>query len=125
MKAAPAIAVPVVTAAVLAGCAQISVHQADGTVTQENRFGSVSINAEPGQKPVLFKARGLGIVSTGGRFTLGYVDADYAMLPVGDCRIVIWMDKGMAVQALDAVRDMGDQICLAGPGATDITNEGE
>jgi hypothetical protein len=117
--------VAALTVMVLTGCAQISVHQADGTVTQENRFGAVTIRTEPGKQPILFRAQGVGIVTTGDRFTLGYVDADYAVLPLGDCRIVIWMDAGMKAQALDAVRNMGDQVCLAGPGASDFNMKGE
>ncbi len=110
---------------VLCGCTQISVHEGDGTVTQERSFGAVILKAEPGTQPILFQAKGLGVVTAGNRVTLGYVNADYALLPVGDCRIVIWIDKDMKVQALDAVRDLGDRVCLAGPGAAEISNKGE
>jgi hypothetical protein len=74
---------------------------------------------------VIFRAEGFGIVSTGGRFTLGYVNAEYALLPVGDCRIVIWLDGDARPQALDAVRGLGEPVCFAGPGAPLETEEGD
>lgn len=110
---------------VLGGCTEIRVHQGDGSVTTDRGFGAVTFKAEPGSKPVLFQAKGVGIVTTGDRFTLGYVNADYAVLPIGDCRIVVWIGQNGRVQALDALRDLGDSICLVGPGALERGEKGK
>ncbi len=39
------------------------------------------------------------------------------MLPLNDCRIVVWVDENTPPELLEMITAKGESICLIGPGA--------
>ena len=101
----------------LAACAQVTIHAGDGSVSQATRFGLLSIEPDPGTTAQIVDLRGIGLVGQNGGMTLGYVSSSTAVLPVGDCRIVVWVDQTVAAQTgLAALLEDRPDICAVGPG---------
>ena len=81
------------------------------------------IDTQPGRLPQIVRLEGLGLVSQNGAMTLGYASAEYAILPTGGCRIVVWLDKETVPPAfLDDLAGKDETLCLAGPG---VHSQGE
>ena len=100
-----------------AACTQVVVHESDGKVRVENGIGIVQLTTYPGRQPQVIQSQGLGLTVRDGAVTLGYFSADMAVLPIDDCRIVIWFDEDASPQSISAMIGEADGICTLGPGA--------
>ncbi|MDX1423413.1 MAG: hypothetical protein R3322_09755 [Kiloniellales bacterium] len=107
--------------AVLLGCTQITVVGADGEVTTENGVGIVKLEAHPNRQPQIIRSTGFGIVSHDGRLTIGYHASDIALLPSDDCRIVVWLEEGQSLEAIQDIVAENDDICVIDNGRTNLT----
>lgn len=97
----------------LAGCAEVSVHQADGTVTVERHFGVVAVQVEPGERSQLIETTGFGVIGSDRQVVLGYHAGQWAMLGSDDCRVVFWIeDEGQLREAQALLADRDDYCTL-------------
>lgn len=111
-------ALPACVGLVLAACAQVTIHAGDGSVSQTTRFGILSIDPNPGTMAQIVDLQGIGLVGQNGGMTLGYLSASMAVLPKGDCRVVVWVEQASAAPTtLAALLDGRPDICAVGPGA--------
>ncbi len=106
------------------GCTRVTVRSGDGEVHTENGFGIIRLDTRPGKLPQIVDLEGFGLVSQNGGLTLGYARSNHAILPTGDCRIVVWLDRDTPPPAfLDELAAKGDTVCLAGPGISKLGEE--
>ncbi len=106
-----------VLAVVSAGCTRIVVHEGDGDVRIEDRFGIVRLTNQPGRQPQIIQTEGFGVISRDGSMTIGYFSSDMAVLPLNDCRIVVWLDEDTSLEMLSEITARGEQVCAIGSGA--------
>lgn len=102
----------------LAGCTQIEIHQADGSVMVERDFGFANVSTVPGRLPQIVQSRGLGIRSGNGGVTIGWFDEETAILPPDDCRIVVWVREKLSADMVSALNSKENPVCFVGPGST-------
>lgn len=93
------------------------IHQADGEVQVRNAAGVIGLTTHPGTQPQMIQTTGFGAISRDGGLTIGYFNADAALLPTGDCRIVVWLDENQPHEVVDKLKALGDSLCSVGPGA--------
>ncbi|WPZ33110.1 hypothetical protein T8K17_17925 [Thalassobaculum sp. OXR-137] len=103
-------------------CAQVTIQSGDGSVSQATRFGIVSIETAPGRLPQIVELRGVGLIGQNGGITLGYLSSTMAVLPVDDCRIVVWIDPdtlldGTLPAPLRNLLATRPDVCAVGPAA--------
>lgn len=108
-------------ALLVAGCTNTVIYEADGEVRVERGFGITRLTAQPGAQPQIIQSSGLGINSRDGALSIGYFSADTAVLPVDDCRIVVWLDNEPSPAALAQLKALGGSVCTLGPGAQTLT----
>ena len=101
----------------VAGCTRTVIYQADGEVQVQNRFGVTHLMTQPGTLPQIIQTDGLGISSREGALSIGYFSAEVAVLPIDDCRIVVWLDKDATSTVREELKALGDSVCVVGPGA--------
>ena len=102
----------------MTACAQVTIQACDGSVTQNTRFGFLSIEPRPGRTAQIIDLQGIGLIGHNGGLTLGYLAASTAVLPTGDCRVVIWIDDTeTAPAALADLLGGTSDLCAVGPGA--------
>lgn len=106
-----------ILAVLSSGCARIIVHEGDGSVRVESRIGIVRLTTQPGRQPQMIQAEGLGIFIRDDAMSIGYFSSDLVMLPLNDCRIVVWVDENTPPELLEMITAKGESICLIGPGA--------
>ena len=106
-----------VSAAISPGCTRLVVHEGDGDVRIESGIGIVQLESEPGRQPQIIQSEGLGVMLRDGGITFGYFSSDIALLPIDDCRIVVWLDENTSPELLLKVSEIGDSVCSLGPGA--------
>jgi len=102
---------------VSAGCTRIVVHEGDGDVRIEDRFGVVRLTTQPGRQPQVIQTKGFGVNFRDGATTIGYFSSDMAVLPLEDCRIVVWLDEDTSLEILSEITARGEPVCAIGPGA--------
>lgn len=101
----------------LAACAQVTIHAGDGSVYQATRFGILSITPQPGTTAQIVDLEGIGLVGQNGSMTLGYASSSTALLPMDDCRVVVWVEQATsAPTTLATLLDGRPEICDVGPG---------
>ncbi len=83
----------------------------------ERGFGITWVTARPGRGPQIVQSSGLGIGAYDGSLSIGYFDLDAAVLPLDDCRIVVWLEANPSAAALAQLDALGGQVCTLGPGA--------
>ena len=101
-------------------CAQVTIHAGDGSVTQDTRFGVVSIEPRPGTTAQIVELRAFGLSGQNGGLTLGYLSSTMAVLPADDCRVVVWVERAGAAPAAAVTKELlggRTDICTVGPGA--------
>ena len=99
------------------GCTRIIVHEGDGSVRVESGIGIVRLTTQPGRQPQMIESDGIGIFIRDGAMSIGYFSSDLVMLPLNDCRIVVWVDENTPPELLEMIPAKGESICLIGPGA--------
>lgn len=129
-KRSNAVPSPALPAAMLllavTACAQVTIHAGDGTVSERTRFGIVSIEPRPGTTAQIIDLQGIGLIAQSGAMTLGHLSSSMAMLPAGDCRIVLWLEDTTAPPAsLAGLLDGTPELCAVGPGTDRPTHGGD
>lgn len=100
----------------LLGCTQVTIHTGDGSVSQTTRLGILSITPQPGTTAQIVDLEGIGLVGQNGGMTLGYASSSTALLPMEDCRVVVWVEQATsAPTALATLLDGRPEICDVGP----------
>lgn len=98
----------------LSGCATVSITDQSGNTRVERHFGLVSIELGPGTSAVVAEASSFGYLSGPLGISLGIGRNRVAALPQ-DCRLVLWLDRPMQVEALR--RQLGERnaLCVINP----------
>jgi hypothetical protein len=99
------------------GCTRIIVHEGDGNVRVDSGIGIIRLTTQPGRQPQMIQAEGMGIFIRDDAMSIGYFSSDLVMLPLNDCRIVVWVDENTTPELLEIISAQGESICLIGPGA--------
>lgn len=53
--------------------------------------------------------------------TIGYHASDIALLPSDDCRIVVWLEEGQSLEAIQDIVAENDDICVIDNSPTNLT----
>jgi hypothetical protein len=109
-------AVALVAAMALTGCTVIRITEGDETKVHYYP-GVAVVKVERTDQMQVVSVRGLGVSVAGDMANLGLLSADIALVPPGDCAMVLWKPTKDAVQAVNGL--------LAGAKACPVKGENE
>lgn len=102
-------------ASLAAGCTNVTIYEGDGSIRTEQGVGQVDVQADPQGQPQVIEVETFGLGLFNGEMTLGYRSSRLAILPLEDCRIVVWVDETTSTDAVrELVDQMGDDACIVG-----------
>jgi len=96
----------------LSACTRVVVHEGDGEVVVSQKWGFVDVTALTEKKPQIVEVEAFGLTTHAEGISLGYVSSDLVLLPMQDCRFVVWVDENTPVEAVKELAASHDDLCL-------------
>ena len=78
----------------------------------KQRFGIVTVELKPSARAVVVDSTGIGVINALEGLTVGYHNSSYAVLPGGDCRIVLWIRTDEQLKELNQLLRERADICV-------------
>lgn len=104
-------------------CTRVTVHQADGTVSSRTAWGLVNLETRPATQPQIVKIDGFGVTTLNGAAVIGYHSTNMAILPIDDCRVVVWIGRNADPNRMTDLLAGDSRLCDVGPGAKTLASE--
>ena len=98
----------------LGACTRIVIQDPGDAVRVTDHFGFAAITFAEAEQPVLLDADGTGLITVSGQVVLGHHRINAAILPVEDCRIVVWLTSPEDAAALRQLIGDPGSICTIG-----------
>lgn len=106
-----------------AACTRVTIHQADGTVSSRTELGLVNLETRPATQPQIVEIDGFGVTTLNGAAVIGYHSSNMAILPIDDCRVVVWVDRDADQDRIEDLLAGDSRFCDVGPGAKTLASE--